>query len=213
MLDWDREPGTASMDGLWERSSDALIHPAAAVAMKLLRVTTKLDKLANVKLAPSSSEDIPPTLVPRDEDLTAAGARKLAADPPHPAKVVELHATPVPSSGLRIVDGSPEASSVILLPETPRHPSLSPDALQRMVDELGHTGALLRAAREARQIALQEMADKTRISVKYLEAIEGDDYGSLPSATFVRGYLREMSRMLGIEETTLVAGYMRRFPS
>jgi len=219
MLAWDREPGAGSGDGLWEHSSDALIHPAAAVAIKLLRVTTKIEKLANIKLAPSSSEDMPPTLVPHDEDMTAAGLRKMGAsasrDPATSGgKVVELHSTPVPSSGLRVVDGSPEASSVIVLPtESQRHRTLSPEELQRLVDDLGYTGALLRSTRQARDIALQEMADKTRISVKYLDAIESDNFEALPSATFVRGYVREMARMLKIEETTMVTGYMRHFPS
>jgi hypothetical protein len=163
---------------------------------------------------------MPPTLVPHDEDLTSAGARRLSVEPvpagavDRPANVVELHATPVPSSGLRVVDGSPSASSVILLPaEAPRHRNLSSEEVARLVDVHGYTGALLKSAREARDIALQEMADKTRISVKYLDAIEGDDFDVLPSATFVRGYVREMARMLKIDETSMVTGYMRRFQS
>jgi hypothetical protein len=220
MLGWVRDPGMATGDGLWEHSSDALIHPAAAIAMKLLRMTTKLQNLANIKLAPSSSEHMPPTLVPHDEDLTSTGAKHLFSESTPPisaeraANVVELHATPVPSSGLRVVDGSPAASSVILLPaEAPRHRNLSSEEITRFVDVHGYTGALLRAAREAREIALQEMADKTRISVKYLDAIESDEFGVLPSATFVRGYVREMARMLKIDETSMVTGYMRRFPN
>ncbi len=224
MLDWVASPGEPTGDGLWERSSDAMVHPAAAVATKLLRVTTHMQNLANIKLAPSSSEDLPPTLVPHEEDLTMPVAMKLTPTFAAPTEaetdlaqteggeVVELHATPVPASGLRVVDGSPGASSVIVLPaDTPRYRKVSHDEMQRLVDQLGYTGGLLRAVREAREIPLQEMADKTRISVKYLDAIESDDFEVLPSATFVRGYVREMSRMLKIEETSLVAGYMRRF--
>ena len=221
MLGWVNEPGVASADGLWERSSDAMVHPAAAVATKLLRVTTHLQNLANIKLAPSSSEDHPPTLVPHDEDLTMPVARKLSpvpgprtmpTGPTQGAEVVELHATPIPASGLRVVDGSPDASSVIVLPaDVPRYRKVSADELQRLIDLLGFTGALLKAVRDAREIPLQEMADRTRISVKYLDAIESDDFQVLPSATFVRGYVREMARMLKLDETSLVAGYMRRF--
>jgi len=219
MLGWVSEPGTPTSDGLWERSSDAMIHPAAAVATKLLRVTTHLQNLANIKLAPSSSEDMPPTLVPHDEDLITPSTRKLTPTaamtaPTESAEVVELHATPVPASGLRVVDGSPEASSVIVLPaDAPRYRKVPATELQRLIDELGYTGALLRSVRTAREIPLQEMADRTRISVKYLDAIESDDFEVLPSATFVRGYVREMARMLKIDEGSLVSGYMRRFSS
>ena len=42
------------------------------------------------------------------------------------------------------------------------------------------------------------------------QAIEGDDHGSLPSATFVKGYVREMARMLKLDEQVVVEGYMAR---
>jgi cytoskeletal protein RodZ len=80
-----------------------------------------------------------------------------------------------------------------------------------MVEEHGYTGALLRSVREARKIALQDMSDTTRISTRYLEAIESDQYDVLPSATFVRGYIREMARMLNMDVEQVVEGYMARY--
>jgi cytoskeleton protein RodZ len=74
----------------------------------------------------------------------------------------------------------------------------------------GYSGGLLRAVREAKGITLQEVADSTRISVRYLEAIEGDAHDRLPSATFVKGYVREVSRLLKLDEESVVTGYMRR---
>ena len=38
-----------------------------------------------------------------------------------------------------------------------------------------------------------------------------DQFDALPSATFVRGYVREMARLLGLHEEQVVTGYMRRF--
>src|SRR5215472_5826115 len=43
-------------------------------------------------------------------------------------------------------------------------------------------GEKLRLAREAQGIALREISEQTRISMRYLEAIEGDDYKHLPVA-------------------------------
>jgi cytoskeleton protein RodZ len=54
------------------------------------------------------------------------------------------------------------------------------------------------------------MSDTTRISVRYLEAIEADQFDELPSSTFVRGYVREMARLLDLDEGATVTGYMRR---
>ena len=46
-----------------------------------------------------------------------------------------------------------------------------------------------------------------------LQAIERDDIDALPSATFVRGYLREVCRRLGLDDSEVVAGYLSRFSS
>jgi cytoskeletal protein RodZ len=48
--------------------------------------------------------------------------------------------------------------------------------------------------------------------VRYLDAIEREDYAALPSAAaFVRGYVREMARLLDLDVERIVEGYMRRF--
>lgn len=248
MLAWSQGSRPREADALWEEVRDALVHPAAAVAAKLLRVTTHLQEIGQLPLAPSSSEDEPPTLVPHDDDMTAPrisprklSSPSLAARPPasapdprpeadrDPSRVVELHAGrhaeaprpaqaapgphPVaasPDPALRVVDGSPGASSVLVLPSG-RSRQPSDEELTRLVDTHGYTGALLRAVREARGLTLQEVADTTRISVRYLESIEADRFGELPSATFVRGYVREMARLLRLEADAVVTGYMRRF--
>jgi len=80
-----------------------------------------------------------------------------------------------------------------------------------MVREHGFSGALLSTVRDARGLSLQEMSDSSRISVRYLQAVEDDDFERLPSATFVRGYVREMARLLELDEDRVVEGYMRRF--
>ena len=53
------------------------------------------------------------------------------------------------------------------------------------------------------------VADPTRISVRYLEPIEDEVLESLPSATGVRGYVRELARMLPLDADAVASGYMR----
>lgn len=133
--------------------------------------------------------------------------------PANPGAPVVPLPTPQPALGpdLRVVDGSPDANAVIVLPtDAPRHKTLSTEDVARLVDTHGYSGGLLRSVREARGIPLQEMADTTRISARYLQAIEADDHGSLPSATFVKGYVREMARLLKLDDGAVVEGYMRR---
>ena len=99
-------------------------------------------------------------------------------------------------------------------PATPKPaaPRTSGDGLDvdGLVAEHGWSGALLRAVREHKGMSLRDIGSATRISARYLEAIESDDHDPLPSATFVKGYLREIARTLGLDEAALVQGYMRR---
>jgi cytoskeletal protein RodZ len=58
-------------------------------------------------------------------------------------------------------------------------------------------GAKLRLERERQKLALEKIADDTRISYRYLEAIEADDQSSLPGDFFYRAFVRQYSKYLG----------------
>lgn len=88
-------------------------------------------------------------------------------------------------------------------------PSEGP-AVEEWVAELGWSGALVQRVRESRGLSLRDVGDATKISARYLEAIESDDFGHLPSSTFVKGYLREIARLLDLDESALISGYLRR---
>lgn len=59
-------------------------------------------------------------------------------------------------------------------------------------------GEKLKQIRESLGISLEEIAQKTRIRMNYLEAIEVDDDESLPSRVHKRGFLRLYAAELGI---------------
>ena len=214
MLAW--RSGAGEGGDFWARVQPSLVHPAAAAAIRLLRRTTHLSELGEVRQSPSAAEGEPPTLVPADEDRTAPVAFTLGtqpvSDPGAPVVPLPTASPSPPGSSLRVVDGSPGASSVIVLPsDAPRAKTLAAEDIALLVDQHGFSGALLRSVREARDLSLQDVADQTRISVRYLQGIEDEDFGSLPSPTFVQGYVREMVRMLRIDSSGVVDGYMRRF--
>jgi cytoskeleton protein RodZ len=68
-------------------------------------------------------------------------------------------------------------------------------------------GTMLREAREARRITLEEAAKKLHLSVKQITALEQDDYKTLPGSTYVRGYLRSYSQLLGLPADKLLDTY------
>jgi len=71
---------------------------------------------------------------------------------------------------------------------------LAPTALPDPV-----TGSVLRAFREERGITLREIADATKITLRYLEYIEADRHGSLPAPVYLRGFLQEYARAVGLD--------------
>lgn len=72
-------------------------------------------------------------------------------------------------------------------------------------------GDFLRRERELRQISLDEVAERTKISRRYLEAIEDERYDRLPGETFVRGFIRSYAQSVGLDpdDTLLIYNHSR----
>jgi cytoskeletal protein RodZ len=70
-------------------------------------------------------------------------------------------------------------------------------------------GEQLRLAREERGIPLREISDQTRIAVRYLEAIESNDYKRLPGGIFNRSFVRAYAKYIGFDEKRAIEGYTR----
>jgi|GEM_PF-1364216 beta-lactam-binding protein with PASTA domain/transcriptional regulator with XRE-family HTH domain len=68
-------------------------------------------------------------------------------------------------------------------------------------------GAMLQAAREARGLSLAQAEKATRIRQAYLEALEEEDWASLPESTFTKGFLRTYALYLGLDVPALLRQY------
>lgn len=73
----------------------------------------------------------------------------------------------------------------------------------------GSLGVLLRSAREAQGISLRQISEQTRIQMRYLEAIEGDDFKSLPGGIFNRSFVKAYARQVGFNEDEAMESYTR----
>jgi cytoskeleton protein RodZ len=73
--------------------------------------------------------------------------------------------------------------------------------------ELASFGEELRREREIRGISLKEIADATKISRRFLEAVERNDHKTLPAPVFTRGFVREYARYLGLNTEEMVNRY------
>jgi cytoskeletal protein RodZ len=69
-------------------------------------------------------------------------------------------------------------------------------------------GENLRRERELRGVSLREIADATKISVRFLAALENDRLDVLPGGIFRRAFVREYARHLGLDAERLVADFI-----
>jgi cytoskeletal protein RodZ len=66
-------------------------------------------------------------------------------------------------------------------------------------------GDLLRSAREKAHFTLADLAKDTHIKLEYLMALENNDFDALPSATFIKAYIRNYARIFKLDEKPLFA--------
>lgn len=72
-------------------------------------------------------------------------------------------------------------------------------------------GAFLKKVREYKKVSLERMSDTTKISAYYISALEKMDAGNLPAPVFVRGYVGQVSKVLGIDDKRACDSYMKIF--
>lgn len=65
-------------------------------------------------------------------------------------------------------------------------------------------GAVLAAARESRGLTIAEVAERLKLSPRQIEAIEAEDWSALPDPVFVRGFVRNYARIVGLKPEELM---------
>jgi cytoskeleton protein RodZ len=66
-------------------------------------------------------------------------------------------------------------------------------------------GETLRRERVKRNLELQQVSDELKISKRFLDAIEREAFSELPGAIFVRSFVRQYARFLGLDEDDMAA--------
>ncbi len=201
----------------------AAIHDEPAIVLPSLPRSLRTPRQAPV-LAAQAAVD------PRDavEHMPAAyPAPEPVAAPPEPEAIdrdppwLDAEATALDAA---LIDAEPTLASPlsdepaplrrparVAQPVTPA-PPLQPPALDLTPEPADagaehHFGVLLRRAREKRGLSLGDVADKTRISPRWLQALEEAQLDILPAPVFVSGYLRSYARLLGLDGQALLERY------
>ncbi len=73
------------------------------------------------------------------------------------------------------------------------------------------TGEYLRKVRQTRGIELGDISQRTKISERYLRAIEEERFSDMPAAVYVRGYVMEYARALRMDAHRVTESYLVRY--
>jgi hypothetical protein len=207
---------------LWEAAKASLVDPVALSAVEVLRVATDLEVGNPFPDTPKprrwvgrpvqqSAPAVPRPSPPAPKPVTVAPLPPLPELPVVPA-AVEIEATEImreraaPQSAAAV-----QARAEFEPTEQVRTLEFSLDDTAAISAHFGCDGRFLRKVRELKGMELSALVDETRISLRYLEAIEANDYDALPAATFVRGYVKEFVRALEISHGDVVEGFMDLF--
>ncbi len=74
-------------------------------------------------------------------------------------------------------------------------------------------GERLREARERQKVSLHAIAEKTNISVRFLDAIEKNQFDKLPGGIFTRGFIRSYAAQVGLDPDGAVDQFLSDEPS
>lgn len=72
-------------------------------------------------------------------------------------------------------------------------------------------GGRLRIAREHRGMSLRDVAKRTKLSIAVLQAIERNDFASLPGGMFRKAYVRTLAAEVGLDPNEIAADYCAQF--
>ena len=80
--------------------------------------------------------------------------------------------------------------------------------LAKLTPDTEFTGVLLRELRESVQLELEDLERITKVSKRYLRALEGEDFKNLPAGVYVRGFIRHYAKVLGLDSNRVSKSYM-----
>ena len=95
--------------------------------------------------------------------------------------------------------------------EAPEHGVLDseiPAAIPGDETPMASFGEELRRQRELRSVSLREISDATKINIRFLEALEENDFKHLPGGQFNKGFIRAYARHIGVDGEDMVNAYI-----
>jgi len=87
----------------------------------------------------------------------------------------------------------------------PYPPTTTPSDAVTLLEQRQAFGMQLRSLREEQRVTVDALAQTTRISVAFIEALEAGDLNKLPGQVFVKGFVRSIAKALDRSDVELLA--------
>ena len=81
-----------------------------------------------------------------------------------------------------------------------------------MPDVAPDAGAVLKAARIAAGLSVDQVAQRLKLTVRMVEAVEATERRGFPTIVYMRGYARSYAKLLGMDPEPLLAAYTHETP-
>ncbi len=148
----------------------------------------------------------------RDYDRTLRDI-PLTPEPQQPELRYQQRPLSAPSRTPRMAEPTVSAAeSRAAKPQPAPAPPPLPETLQAVPADITElTGPVLRMMREQRSLTARNVADTTKLSGRYVEGIEEENYKKLPARPYLRGFLVMYAKAIGYEPGRIVNDYMKRY--
>ncbi|MFN8845990.1 MAG: helix-turn-helix domain-containing protein [Bdellovibrionales bacterium] len=87
----------------------------------------------------------------------------------------------------------------------------NPDFEKEIQNQVSWTGEFLKRVREYKGLSIERISEKTKINPYYITSIEKMDVNGLPASVFVRGYVSQIAKELGLNEKSVADSYINLF--
>jgi flagellar biosynthesis protein FlhG len=191
------------------RFLEALYAEGALATYSLLEPEEAAAARARVRAAYEALSD-PERRRAYDAGREAPRADEAAGAEPRPATTGAGEAPPPAPEVAPVASAAPPAPEppppppprpALPAPRSPSPPALLPEPV---------TGATLKRFREERGVALADISARTKVGVRFLEYIEADRHADLPALVYLKGFLGEYARYLGLDVRRTVESYLSR---
>lgn len=88
---------------------------------------------------------------------------------------------------------------------------LSEEIENEIENRMDFDGLFLKKIRVYKNVSIADFSRKTCIGSRHINAIENNNFSALPAAVFVRGYIVQYCRVLGLKEDIVVGSFMNHF--